>query len=146
MVAHKYVIKHLPLRMVGLFVTNLSSNFILEDTLRDMLKIISYCNGKTYDIPGFKETIEAMYPWILALNKHFMEFRYTIRLKNGYKVSRDWKNNEPYENHDRLQREHIYGRRIAALSVITCVMLSMNTFYCIENILTWNFLMVNLYY
>lgn len=106
MVAHKYVIKHLPLRMAGLFVTNLSSNFILADTLRSLLQIIGCCNDKTYDIPRFKETIEAMYPWILALNKHFMEFRYTIRLKTGYKVSREWKIKEPYENHDRLQREH----------------------------------------
>ncbi|WJU10338.1 hypothetical protein QU738_28205 (plasmid) [Klebsiella pneumoniae] len=121
MVIHNYLVRHLPLDQPGLFVTNLSANYIEADTLRDLRKIVGICNQQTYDIPGFKEAIEAMYPWILALEKHFMEFRYMEMGRRGYMVLKSRKKNEPYEMHENLQKEHdLWGENCSIICNNLC--------------------------
>ncbi|MCS7323633.1 hypothetical protein N0S71_27605, partial [Klebsiella pneumoniae] len=136
MVIHNYLVRHLPLDQPGLFVTNLSANYIEADTLRDLRKIVGICNQQTYDIPGFKEAIEAMYPWILALEKHFMEFRYMEMGRRGYMVLKSWKKMNPMKCMKTFRKSTTYGEKTVASSVITYVTPLISIFNYTENILT----------
>ncbi|MCS6030752.1 hypothetical protein LNO20_26770 [Klebsiella quasipneumoniae subsp. quasipneumoniae] len=68
-----------------------------------------------------KKQLEAMYPWILALEKHFMEFRYMEMGQKRIYGFKKLEKNEPYEMHENLQKEHDLWEKTVASSVITYV-------------------------